>query len=98
MHIRCDKCTRRSRSELIHGPAVKDQQDCVLNDLEELGDNEFRVLTDQYNVEIFLRLLLEVDHHDEEEYSIVLTLDKRWANKFLAQYQSNVFPRWVQFL
>ena len=82
----------------------------VLNDLEELGDKEFLVLTKQYNIEIFshglrllpfysskfhqtnvenaqirsednllisriqsLHLLLEVDH-DEEEYSVVLTL------------------------
>ena len=40
---------------------MKDQWDCVLNDLEELGDKEFLVLTSQYNVEIFscsLRLLL----------------------------------------
>ena len=40
-------------------PAVKDP-DCVLNDLEELGDKEFLVLTSQFNIEIFsccLRLL-----------------------------------------
>ena len=39
---------------------MKDQQDCVLNDLEELGDEEFLVLTNQYNIEIFsccLRIL-----------------------------------------
>ena len=39
---------------------MKDQRDCVLNDLEELGDKEFLVLMDQYNIEIyfcFLRLL-----------------------------------------
>ena len=23
---------------------------------------------------------------------------KRWANNLMAQYQSKVFPRWVQFL
>ena len=87
---------------------------CVLNDLEELGDKEFLVLTSQYNIEIFsgglrllafcsstflqtnaessqirpenndlisriqsLHLLLEVDDHDEVEYSVVLTLGKR---------------------
>ena len=91
---------------------------CVLNDLEELGDKEFLVLMDQYNIEIFscflrllplysstfhqtnvessqirtednplvsriqsLHLLLEVDDHDEEEYSVILTLGKRQANK-----------------
>ena len=32
---------------------MKDQWDCVLNDLEELGDKEFLVLTGQYNIEIF---------------------------------------------
>ena len=32
---------------------MKDQWDCALNDLEELGDNEFLVLMDQYNIEIF---------------------------------------------
>ena len=93
---------------------MNDQSDCVLNDLDELGDKEFLVLMDQYNIETFscclrllsfysstfhhtniensqirseddlvisrfqsLHLLLEVDHHDEEEYSVVLTLDKR---------------------
>ena len=93
---------------------MKDQQDCVLNDLEELGGKEFLVLMDQSNIEIFscfhrllplcsstfhqtnvesahnrsegdllisrtqsLHLLREVDHHDEEEYSVVLTLGKR---------------------
>ena len=103
---------------------IKDQGDCVLNDLEELGDKEFLVLMDQYNIEIFscvlrllplysstfhptnveiaqdlsedtplisriqsLHLLLEVDHHDEEEYSVVMTLGKRLANNLLAQHQ-----------
>ena len=93
---------------------MKDQWDCVLNDIEELGDKEFLGLMDQYNTEIFscyhrllplysstfhqtnieysqirsednplfyriqsLQLLLEVDDHDEEEYSVVLTLGKR---------------------
>ena len=92
---------------------MKDQWDCVLNDLEELGGKEFLVLTGQYNIEAFscclrflpscsstyhqtkvesaqicsedhllvsrirsLHLLLEVDDHDEEEYSVVLTLGK----------------------
>ena len=39
---------------------MRDQWDCVLNGLEELGDKEFMVLMDQYNIEIFsccLRLL-----------------------------------------
>ena len=35
-----------------------------------------------------LHRLLEVDDQDEEEYSIVQTLDKRLTNNFLAQYQS----------
>ena len=45
-----------------------------------------------------LHRLLEVDDHDEEEYSVVLTLGKRLANNLLTQYQSTFFPRWVQFL
>ena len=36
-------------------------------------------------------LLLEVEDHDEEQYSVVLTLGKRYANNLLAQYQSNIF-------
>ena len=109
---------------------MHDQWDCVLNDLEELGDKEFLVLMDQYNIEIYscvllllpfcsstfhqtnvensqirsednllvstiqsLHLLFEVDDHDEEEYSVVLTLGKRQTNKFLAQYQSKFFPQ-----
>ena len=134
MHIRCDKCSRRNRSELIHCPVMKDQWDCVLNDLEELGDKEFIVLMDQYNTETFscvlllpccsstfrqinveiaqnrsedtpsisriqsLHHLLEVDHHDEEEYSVVLTLGKQLSINLLAQHQSTFFPRWVKFL
>ena len=57
LHIKCDKCSRRKCPELKHCPVVKDQWDCVLNDLEELGD-EFLVLMDQYNIEIFSCFLL----------------------------------------
>ena len=35
--------------------------------------------------------LQEAYHHDEEEYSIFLTVRKRQANIFLAQYQSKFF-------
>ena len=45
-----------------------------------------------------LRLLLEIDHHDEEVYSVVLTLGKRYANNLLALHQSKIFHRYVQFL
>ena len=60
LHIRCDECSRRNCPELVRCPAIQDQWDCVLNDLEELGDKEFLVLMDRYNIEIFswfLRLL-----------------------------------------
>ena len=40
LHIRRDKCTRRNCSELIHCLVMKDQWDCVLNDLEELGNTQ----------------------------------------------------------
>ena len=107
---------------------MEDQLNCVLNDFEELGDKEFLVLTDQYNIEIFsyflpllplysstfrqtnvdsaqsrsediplisrirsLHRLLEVDDHDEEEHSVVMTLGKRLANNLLAQHQSKIF-------
>ena len=40
-----------------------------------------------------LHHLLEVDDHDEEEHSVVLTLGKRLANNLLAQYQSKIFHR-----
>ena len=106
---------------------MKDQWDCVLNDLEELEDKEFLVLMYKYKIEIFscflrilpsyrstfhqtnvesaqnrsednpqisriqsLHLLLEVDHHDEQEYSVVLTLGRRYAIKFLALHQGTV--------
>ena len=128
------KCTRRNRSEKVHCPAVQDQWNCVLNDLEELGSEEFLVLMDQYSMEIFscfltllpfdssihqtnaestenrseddllisriqsLHHLLEVNDHDEEEHSAVLTLGKRCSNKFLAQCQSKIFHRQVQIL
>ena len=45
-----------------------------------------------------LHLLHEVDDHDEEEYAVVLTLGKRYSNKFLAQYQTKIFHRQVQFM
>ena len=32
---------------------MKDQRDCVLNDLVELGDKEVLVLMYQYNIEMF---------------------------------------------
>ena len=102
-----------NRPESRHCPVMKDQQDCVLNDLEELGGKEL-VLKHQYNTGIFFSLLLlvpsmlsierqtnientqnrskdnlffsriqslhhllEVVYHDEEEYSVALTLGKR---------------------
>ena len=40
-----------------------------------------------------LHLLLAVIDHDEEEYSVVLTLGKRYANKSLALHQSKIFHR-----
>ena len=39
---------------------MKDQWDCVLNDLEELGEKEFLVLMDQYNIGIFSCSLLHL--------------------------------------
>ena len=45
-----------------------------------------------------LHHLLEVDDHDEEEYSVVLTLGKRLAKNLLAQHQSTFFLRWIKFL
>ena len=55
LHIQRDKCTWRNRPELIHCLGMKDQWDCVPNDLEELG--EFLVQMDQCNIEIFSRFL-----------------------------------------
>ena len=37
-------------------------------------------------------LLLELIDHDEEEYSVVLTLRNRQENNLLAQHQSTFFP------
>ena len=45
-----------------------------------------------------LHHLLDVDDHDEEEYSVVLTLANRLANNLLVQHQSTFFHRWVKFL
>ena len=59
LHIRCDKCTRRNRPELIHCLVMKDQWNCVLKDLEELGGKEF-LMKDQYNTEIFSCFLLHL--------------------------------------
>ena len=35
------KCTRRNRPESRHCPVMKDQQECVLSDLEELEVKNF---------------------------------------------------------
>ena len=45
-----------------------------------------------------LHHLIEVDDHDEEEYSVVSTLGNHLANNLLARHQSTFFPRWVKFL
>ena len=45
-----------------------------------------------------LQHLREVDDRDEEEYSVVLTLGKRWANNLLVQHLSTFFLQWVKFL
>ena len=50
--IRHDKCTWRNRPESRNCLVMKDQWDCVLNDLEELGGKEF-LPENQYNTEIF---------------------------------------------
>ena len=88
LHIRCDKSTRRNRSELIHCPVRKDQWDCVLNDLEWLGDQEFLVLMDQYNIEIFSRFLLLLS-----SYSSVF----HQSNVEIARDLSEDFPLFSEF-
>ena len=76
--------------ELAHFPVVKGQWDCVLNDLEELGDKEFLVLSSQYNIEIFschLRLLplcSSTFHQTNAESSQIQTED----NLFISRIQS----------
>ena len=57
LHIRRDKCTRRNHPESKHCLVMKDQWDCVLIDLEELGGKEF-LLKDRYNTKIFSCFLL----------------------------------------
>ena len=54
LHILCDKCKRRNSVELLQCPVMKDQWDCVLDVLEELGDKEFRVLTSSTILKSFL--------------------------------------------
>ena len=113
---------------------MKDQEDCVLDDLEELRDEEF-LLKDQYNTGIFscfllllqlcfstlhqtnvessqcrsedsplisriqsLHHFLEVDDHDEEDWSISSTLHNRRLNIFLVQYRSKFFHEYEKFL
>ena len=93
---------------------MMDQQDCVLNDLEELGGKEF-LLKHQHNTESFLvsssschaalpliirpmlriqslHHLLEVESHDEEDWSVSLTLKSQRVNILVVQYQSKFFP------
>ena len=86
-HIQYYKCTQRNCSESIHCPVVKDQWDCVLNDLEELERIEFLVLTGQYSIEIFyccLRLLPSCSsiHH---QTNIESTQIMFWRSSFSLQ-------------
>ena len=127
VHIQYDKCIRKNSPESAHCLVVKDQQHCVLNDLEELGGTEL-LLMNQYNTETFscfrlllpwcsstflqtnvesaqsrsednplfsriqsLHLLLEVNHHDEEDCSASSTLDNQWASNLVAQNRSKIF-------
>ena len=135
-HIQCCKYVGRIHAELSHCPAMKDQWDYVLNNLEELGDKEFSVLMDQYNIEIFscclrpfatctlpllirpmfglhnivpkihtpsisrvqsLHHLLEVDDHDEEEYSVVLILVSDWRIIFWLNISPLFLSNWYSF-
>ena len=84
-----------------HCPVKQDQWDCVLNDLEELGGDEF-LLKNQCSTGIvnisqdclwFSRIqsphhLFEVDDHDENDWAISSTLKSRWANNLVVQYRS----------
>ena len=48
------------KDDCVRSCSIELKWDCVLNDLEELGDKEFLVLMDQYSIELFsccLRLL-----------------------------------------
>ena len=56
LNSRCDKCTRRNRSESQTCPIMKDQRDFVLDDLEELGGKEF-LLKNRNNIEILFLFL-----------------------------------------
>ena len=83
-----DTCTRNKCPELTYCPAVQDQ--CVLNDLEELGDKELLVLKNQYDIEIFscyLRLLpfcSSTFHQTNIEKSQIRSED----NLFISRIQS----------
>ena len=44
-----------------------------------------------------LHHLLEVDYHDEEEWSVSSTLDNRWKNNLVVQYRSKFFPNGYSF-
>ena len=58
---------------------MKEQWDCVLNDLEELGDKELLVLTNQYNIEIFFlfRLLpFDSSTFDQTNFEILKFVSK----------------------
>ena len=38
-------------------------------------------------------ILSEADSHDEEDWSVSLTLNNRWANNLVVQHQSKIFHR-----
>ena len=74
---------------------MKDQRDCVLNDLEELGDKEFLVLTSQYKIEIFsccLRLLPSCSstfHQTKTESAQICSDDHLLVSRILSSPSSS---------
>ena len=89
--------------ELIHCPVMKNQWDCVMNDLEELGGKEF-LLKDRYNIEIFycFLLLLPLCSSTFHQTNVEMAqdrseLDNRWKNNLLVQYRSKFFPNGYSF-
>ena len=74
----------------IHCPAVKDQWDCVLNDLEKLEGKEFLVLTGQYSIEIFYCGLLpfcsSIHHQTNLENAQICSEDHPSVSRIRSRY------------
>ena len=71
---------------------MKFQWDCVLNDLEELGDKEFLVLMGQYNIEIFSCFLRNLPFYSSTFHQTNVEIAQDRSEDYLFNLQNSIAP------